>query len=504
MATYHDLPSLAKALGGEVSAGQVLAPGPGHSAADRSMSVKLDANAPDGLVVNSFAGDDPIKCKDYVRERAGLPAWKPNGRKRASADTVARALAAAIAAPQSEKPRGQIVATYDYVDAGGALLYQVLRYEPKDFRQRQPDGKGGWIWSAPARRVPYRWPELLQFPDATVFVCEGEKDADRVASLGHCATTVACSKWTDDCIKALAGRDCFVLEDNDETGRKKAHEAASALRGTAKSVRVVRLPDLPDKGDVSDWLDADKRRAGAFVDVCFTAPLWDATKEQPEQTEMPRQDYLRTAAAEDLEMRAIDWLWPDRFALGKIGLIAGLPDYGKGQIGAFLAAAVTANVELPCQEGSAPQGNVIWLNAEDDARDTVKPRLVAAGADCKRVYFVNGVHESGKERAFNLVTDLHLLRKKIAEIGNVLLVIIDPMSAYLGIGKVDSRSATDVRGLLSPLKELAEDLHVVVIGIAHFNKKDDIKSALLRVSDSIAYVAAARHVYAVLDDPEAR
>jgi hypothetical protein len=81
-------------------------------------------------------------------------------------------------------------------------------------------------------------------------------------------------------------------------------------------------------------------------------------------------------------------------------------------------------------------------------------------------------------------------------------VIIDPMSAYLGVGKVDGRSATDVRGVLTPLKDMAEEVHIAVIGIAHFNKKDDIKSALLRVSDSIAYVAAARHVYAVVDDPE--
>jgi hypothetical protein len=211
---------------------------------------------------------------------------------------------------------------------------------------------------------------------------------------------------------------------------------------------------------------------------------------------------LRTTAVGDLKMHGIDWLWPGRFARGKIGLIAGLPDYGKGQIAAFLAAVVTAGVELPCGEGTAAQGSVIWLNAEDDACDTVKPRLVAAGADCSRIAFVTGVHAGGKERAFSLVTDLYLLRKKIVETGNVVLVIIDPISAYLGIGKVDSRSATDVRGVLAPLKELAEELRVAVIGIAHFNKKDDIKSALLRVSDSIAYVASARSVYAVLDDPE--
>ena len=183
-------------------------------------------------------------------------------------------------------------------------------------------------------------------------------------------------------------------------------------------------------------------------------------------------------------------------------MIAGMPDMGKGQIAAFMVAAVTAGVELPCGEGHMPQGNVIWLNAEDGLQDTVIPRLVAAGADLKRIRFVNGAHVKGQERTFNLVTDLPLLRKAIQEMGNVVLIIIDPISAYLGVGKVDGRSATDVRSVLTPLKDMAEELHVAVIGIAHFNKKDDIKSAMLRVSDSIAYVAAARHVYTVIDDPE--
>src|SRR5262249_10764287 len=116
--------------------------------------------------------------------------------------------------------------------------------------------------------------------------------------------------------------------------------------------------------------------------------------------------------------------------------------------------------------------------------------------------FAKGARAGGRERPFTLVTDLPLLRGAIQEMGNVVLVIIDPVSAYLGVGKVDGRSVTDVRGVLTPLKDMAEELHVAVIGIAHFNKKDDVKSALLRVSDSLAYVAAARHVYAVLDDPD--
>jgi putative DNA primase/helicase len=90
----------------------------------------------------------------------------------------------------------------------------------------------------------------------------------------------------------------------------------------------------------------------------------------------------------------------------------------------------------------------------------------------------------------------------IEEMGDVVLIVIDPITAYLGVGKVDNRQGSDVRGVLTPFKELLEELRVGAVGITHFNKKDDVKSALLRILDSVSYVAAARHVYAVLKDPE--
>jgi CHC2 zinc finger len=278
-----------------------------------------------------------VTNSDDERERlegskAGIEPFKPNGKPKPAQTNGAA--------------KGKIVAIYDYTDHKGEPLYQVCRFEPKGFRQRRPDGKGGWIWSVKdCRRFPYRLADLQKYPDATVFVCEGEKDADRVASLGYCATTVACGDWTDDCVNALAGRDCVILEDNDEAGRKKAREAAQTLHGQANSVRIVRLPDLPEKGDVSDWLDADIGNAGRLVDVCFAAPLWEPdTLEQSTDG----KDRLVINKASDHEMCGVEWLWPGRFARGKIALIAGLPDMGKGQIAAFIAAAATAEVPLPC------------------------------------------------------------------------------------------------------------------------------------------------------------
>jgi hypothetical protein len=275
------LKNIASALGGEVNRDQVAAPGPGHGPKDRSLNIKLADSEP-GFIVYSHAGDDAIACKDYVREKLGLPAFKPNGKSngrhtysRASEDTIAAALTAAVAATArpASTPTGTFVTAYDYVDADGALLYQVVRYkEPKSFKQRRPNGSA-WIWKLEDRRVLYRLPELLKYPEATVFFTEGEKDADRVASLGHCATTIASGKWNDECSTALVGRDVLILQDNDKTkGLQRAMEAATALHGRAKSVRVICLPGAKD---VSDWLDLDPGNAGKLVDVCFDTPLWD-------------------------------------------------------------------------------------------------------------------------------------------------------------------------------------------------------------------------------------
>jgi AAA domain-containing protein/bifunctional DNA primase/polymerase-like protein len=318
---------------------------------------------------------------------------------------------------------------------------------------------------------------------------------------------------------SIYGRTALRQECNKLAGMPKDSGRNNALNSAAFSVfQLVAGGELDEEKDkVRDHLFAAAEKCGLVAEDGAASVLATiesgakAGRAQPrrspnggeEQDEQAGDDEeLVIATAANLEMCGVDWLWPGRFARGKFGLVAGMPDMGKGQIAAFIAAAVTAAIALPCEEGNAPQGNVIWFNAEDGERDTVLPRLAAAGANPKRVHFVNGARVGGEDKSFSLVTDLRLLRKAIKRIGNVVLVIIDPVSAYLGVGKVDGRSATDVRGVLTPLKDMAEELHIAVIGISHFNKKDDIKSALLRVSDSIAYVAAARHVYAVLDDPE--
>lgn len=153
----------------------------------------------------------------------------------------------------------EIIATYDYADERGALLYQCVRYAPKDFRQRRPNGAGGWEWSLNGtRRVLYRLPELLARSDEIVFLVEGEKDADNLARLGLLATTNAggANTWREEYAESLHGRQVVIIPDNDDAGRQHAARVAHSLQDRAASVKILELPNLPPKGDVSDWLNA--------------------------------------------------------------------------------------------------------------------------------------------------------------------------------------------------------------------------------------------------------
>jgi len=171
-------------------------------------------------------------------------------------------------------------ATYDYRDEQGNLLYQVCRYPRKQFLQRRPNGASGWIWNLRGvRRVLYRLPYLVADADAPVYVTEGEKDADRLGRGGLIATTNSggAGKWRKEYAEALQGRDVVILPDNDEPGRKHAQQVARSLHGKARSVKVVELPGLPEKGDISHWL-ATGHTAEELEAVVEAAPEWQPPK----------------------------------------------------------------------------------------------------------------------------------------------------------------------------------------------------------------------------------
>jgi putative DNA primase/helicase len=216
----------------------------------------------------------------------------------------------------------------------------------------------------------------------------------------------------------------------------------------------------------------------------------------------PSGPKLIVQCAADITPEPVEWLWPGRIAIGKQTLLAGEAGLGKSQVTIGVAAAVSNGGPWPCGEGPAPLGNVIILSAEDGAADTVIPRLMAAGADRQRVHLISGVtSEDGKgRRAFDLQSDLDLLEAKIAEIGDVKLVIIDPISSYLG-RKVDSHVNAAVRATLEPVGEMAERLRVAFLSVTH-PPKGSTTTAINRFIGSVAFVAAARSAFMVTRDAD--
>ena len=180
---------------------------------------------------------------------------------------------------QYTNPHRKIVATYDYRDEQGKLLFQLVRYSPKAFSQRRPDRKGGWIWNLNGvRRVLYKLPELIRAPDP-VFIVEGEKDVDNLWKWGLTATTcpMGAGKWREEYNKYLKGREVILIPDNHKEGWEHAEKIGIQLSGEAKGIKWLELPGLKMKEDVSDW----KQRGGIkeeFLNLAKHAPQYDPTR----------------------------------------------------------------------------------------------------------------------------------------------------------------------------------------------------------------------------------
>ncbi len=160
----------------------------------------------------------------------------------------------------NQKPK-QIVEVYDYTDENGNLLYQIVRFEPKGFALRKPDGQGGWNWSANGvEKTLYHLPEIQKAKEnnGIVIFCEGEKDVQNVqAKLDLPATTspLGASAWKNEYANLLTGLDVVILPDNDEAGIKHAEKVANSIYNKAQSVKIINLPNLSEKEDVTDWIE---------------------------------------------------------------------------------------------------------------------------------------------------------------------------------------------------------------------------------------------------------
>lgn len=221
--------------------------------------------------------------------------------------------------------------------------------------------------------------------------------------------------------------------------------------------------------------------------------VWDAVNAVIASGDLAARNsekYVQLQQASQLRILPIRWLWKGWLALGKMHVVAGAPGTGKTTIAMAFAAVVSAGGEFPSGDACKPAKVLIWTG-EDDPADTLAPRLLASGANLENVYFVSGTVDENGHRTFDPGSDFQLLLQRAKEIGDVKLLVVDPIvSAVVG----DGHKANDVRRGLQPLVALAQELDCAVIGISHFSKGTAGRDPLERVTGSQAFGALARIV----------
>lgn len=204
----------------------------------------------------------------------------------------------------------------------------------------------------------------------------------------------------------------------------------------------------------------------------------------------------------DVQPKPIDWLWPNRIPVGKLCLFDGDPSTGKTTLTIDIAARVSTGKAWP--DGTPNiRGDVLLLSAEDGVEDTIAPRLLAAGADLRRVHTLTQVPVKGADGATrmappSLPRDIPIIKRIILRHG-VKLIVIDVLMAYLS-GQVDSHRDQDVRRVLHELAMLADETGCAIVLVRHLNKAAG-GNALYRGGGSIGIVGAARAAFLIARDP---
>ena len=226
-----------------------------------------------------------------------------------------------------------------------------------------------------------------------------------------------------------------------------------------------------------------------FKRLDASAARVNATIEKRQSTPVPADGVILLQAS-TLKPEPVSWLWFQWLALGKFHVLAGPPGQGKTTIALACMATVSVGGRWPDGTPCAA-GNVLIWSGEDDPKDTLLPRLMAMGADVSRVYFIEGTRIDGKTEPFDPARDMAQLLSKAVEVGNVKLLIVDPVvSAVAG----DSHKNGETRRALQPLVDLASTLQAAVLGISHFSKGTAGRDPVERVTGSLAFGALARVV----------
>lgn len=511
---------LAAALGSERVGSGWRCPLPDHEDRNPSFSIFRDGPRTAAKCYGCDLRGSPVTVASRV--------WGLSGQE--AARRLVDSLSLSIASRNGDGSPPEVVAEYDYVDEDGELLFQVVRRFPKDFRQRRPASpanpaetvRGDWVWSTRGvRRVLYNLPAVLAAAGRKpIFVVEGEKDADRLASLGVTATTCpgGAGKWRDAYSETLRNSTVVLVPDNDPAGRGHARKVGKSLEGVAASIRVLELPDLPPKGDISDWFDAggELETLHQLARVAPSFEEWlEAYREPEPEVDQPStkdgEEILREEDNGDTKPEPLFPVEKARFArflasdpptrrfvlnaaddgilpLGVTGLLAAMGGLGKSWLVLQMGVSVTAGLPFLGWEVDEP-GAFLYLAGEDDDAELHRRghRLMGhyarqaelAGepfdqeAVAERLYVVSRVAADNlltRARANGEVHPTPLVDRLIrsaTEIPDLRVVVLDPASRFKG-GKANHEE--DATRFVEAAERICEATGATVLVTAHVSQ----------------------------------
>ena len=376
-------------------------------------------------------------------------------------DLLERKFGIPKASQNALSPAKYLAAKYDYYDADGVLAYQVQRFEPKTFLQRQPDGKGGWINNMKGvEAVPYNLQNIIKNPNKTIFIVEGEKCADKLIGRGAVATTNhgGAANWKPELNKYFKGRKVVVIPDADEAGQKHAAVVIKNLMPVAKEIKRVDLPGLTNKQDVYDWFNS----GGTTNDLRDLVRDADPITETPD---VPDDTKFKLLSIADLKnMPPVKWLINDVITSHGLSVLYGAPGVGKSFIAIDMALSIAYGrdwhdktvdgglVLYIAGEGVGGLGKRVkaWqshYNLEDDAPFLVLPLAVQ----------------------FREQADIDKLIETISAIeGKIKCVVIDTVARSM-VG-MEENSSTEIGIFVSACDSIKQMFDCAVLAIHHSGK----------------------------------
>lgn len=388
------------------------------------------------------------------------------------------------------KPQEWLACAYDYVDQYGEVRYQVLRYEPKTFRQRARGSDGQWRNSMDGiEALPYHLPEILSRPTENLFIVEGEKACDALRKTGLLVTTShgGAGNWKPELDKWFTGRKIVILPDNDDAGRAHAKKVARRLCD-GNWIKIVELPGIGPKGDIVDWL-SDGNTVQELKALVKGTDLYDPNTETPEIeiVEPEQPDIYELLTAEEAMTQPpvsflIDGLIPKR----SLAMLYGAPGAGKSFIALDMALAIAHGRQW--RSKTAEAGGVIYLAAEGFA---------GIGQRLKAWYGHNGILDHCSMRLIRVPVDflqteeVEKLIRTVASVDfNVSMIVVDTVArSFSG----DENSAQEMGAFIKACGALGAATGAAIMGVHHSGKDSSRgmrgSSALLGACDTVLSVA---------------